>query len=291
MNILKIVRSASSLRAYLANRSELKVGVVPTMGALHKGHRALLDAARQECKFVVATSFVNPLQFDREADLASYPRSRDEDMAIFEQAGTDVVWEPSFADVYPDNFEVRITMGVAGKKLEGASRAAHFDGVATIVCKIFNLIKPQMAYFGQKDWQQTRIVQKLIYDLNFDVKLRVIGTVRDVDGLAVSSRNILLAPDQRGSAINLYKALNVGVQSYHNGQTDCDALRQEMLRVLMLDDHINVEYLSIADAFELVELQNARNPAVFSGAVWIGKVRLIDNVLCGIDIEGSMDAT
>tara|TARA_Y100000590_G_C15661122_1_gene992652 strand:+ start:375 stop:1250 length:876 start_codon:yes stop_codon:yes gene_type:complete len=291
VNILEIVRSVANLKDSLANNSELKMGVVPTMGALHKGHKALLDVARKECKFMVATSFVNPLQFGREADLSSYPRSRDEDMTIFEQAGTDLVWEPSFTDVYPDQFETRVKMGVFAEKLEGIYRPNHFDGVATILCKIFNLIRPHMAYFGQKDWQQTRVVQKLIYDLNFDVELRVIGTVRDTDGLAVSSRNRLLLPEQRSSATKLYKALKVGIHSFQHGELDCDILRKKMLDVLIPDEDVRVEYLSIADAFELVELKKIRGPAVFSGAVWIDKVRLIDNVLCGVDIEGLVDAT
>lgn len=238
-----------------------EVGLVPTMGALHDGHRSLFHAARTENELVVASLFVNPAQFDREADLAVYPRDEARDLAVAEAEGVDVLFAPSVEELYPADFATWVDAGEAGA--EGASRPGHFRGVATVCLKLFNIVQPQRAYFGQKDAQQAAVVGRLVRDLNLRLQLRILPTVRDEDGLALSSRNVLLAPEEREQALALPRALAKGAESYTQGGDPVAATRTAFNGVP-------------PDYVELVELEDA---TVLAAALRVGNVRLIDNVL------------
>jgi pantoate--beta-alanine ligase len=224
------------------------VGLVPTMGALHGGHLALLGAARAECDTVVMSLFVNPAQFGDEADLDAYPRDFERDAAIAEQAGVDVLFAPPAEEMYPPGFQTWVEVEELGSILEGEFRPGHFRGVATICLKLFNVVRPERVYFGQKDAQQVEVVRRLVRDLNLEVRVRVVSTVRDPDGLALSSRNARLSPDERERALALPRAL---------------AARDPRLL-----DGVEVDYFEVAPF----------DPPVLAGAIRIGSVRLIDNV-------------
>ncbi len=229
------------------------VGLVPTMGSFHEGHLSLIHAAREENDVVVVSLFVNPAQFDQSADLSSYPRDEARDLELAEQADVDVLFAPSAAELYPDGFQTWVEVEELGGVLEGQFRPGHFRGVATICLKLFNLVRPKRAYFGQKDAQQTAVVRRFVKDLNVPVEIRVLPTVRDKDGLALSSRNVLLSPAERELAITLPRALATG---------DPHEARE-------LLGGLDIDYLEVAD-FE---------PKVLAAAVRVGGTRLIDNVI------------
>jgi pantoate--beta-alanine ligase len=223
------------------------------MGAFHAGHLALFGAAREECDTVVASLFVNPAQFDSDLDLESYPRDEEGDLRLAEDAGVDIIFAPSVEELYPPGYQTWVDVKELSRTLEGEFRPGHFRGVATICCKLFNLVGPRFAYFGQKDAQQVSVVRRMVRDLNLDVEIRVLATVRDADGLAVSSRNVLLSPAEREAAAALPRAL---------------ATRDPKQARALLNG-LEVDYLEIAD-FE---------PRVLAAAVRVGKTRLIDNVV------------
>jgi pantoate--beta-alanine ligase len=251
---VRTVRTIAEVRAALAPlRAAGRVGLVPTMGALHAGHEALLAAARDECDTVVVSLFVNPAQFGESADLERYPRDEAQDAAIAAEAGADLLFAPSAREIYPDGFQTWIDVTELGSVLEGAFRPGHFRAVATVCCKLFNIVRPDVAYFGQKDAQQVEVVRRLVRDLDLELEIRVVPTVRDEDGLALSSRNALLSPAEREQASLLPRGL---------GTLDPDAAR----RVL---DGLDVDYLEVAPF----------DPPVLAAAVRIGGVRLIDNVV------------
>jgi pantoate--beta-alanine ligase len=247
---VKLVRTVPELRAALEPGT---IGLVPTMGAFHAGHVSLFRAARDECETVVVSLFVNPTQFNSASDLERYPRDEERDVRIAEDAGVDVLFAPSAEELYPPGYQTWIDVEELSRPLEGEFRPGHFRGVATVCCKLFNLVRPLFAYFGQKDAQQVAVVRQMVRDLNLDVEIRVLPTVRDADGLALSSRNVLLSPAEREAAAALPRAL---------------ATRDpERARALL--NGLEVDYLEIAD-FE---------PRVLAGAVRVGKTRLIDNVV------------
>jgi pantoate--beta-alanine ligase len=247
---VRVVRTVAELRDALQPAT---IGLVPTMGAFHAGHLALFRAAREECETAVVSLFVNPAQFDSDADLASYPREEKHDLQLAEEAGVDVLFAPLAEELYPPGYQTWIDVEELSRPLEGRFRAGHFRGVATICCKLFNLVQPRFAYFGQKDAQQVAVVRRMVRDLNLDVEIRVVPTVRDEDGLAVSSRNVLLSPAEREAASALPRAL---------------ATRDpERARALL--NGLEVDYVEIAD-FE---------PRVLAAAVRVGRTRLIDNVV------------
>ena len=229
------------------------VGLVPTMGALHAGHEALIAAARDECDTVVVSVFVNPAQFDDAGDLAAYPRDEARDLAVAEAAGADVVFAPAAAELYPDGFQTWVDVTEVSRGLEGAHRPGHFRGVATVCLKLFNIVRPRYAYFGQKDAQQLAVIRRLVHDLNIDVTVRAVPTVRDADGLALSSRNARLAPEERERALALPRALST---------RDPRAAREALAG-------LDVDYVEVADF----------DPPVLAAAVRVGSVRLIDNVV------------
>jgi pantoate--beta-alanine ligase len=251
---MRIARTTAEVRAALADLTGAEVGLVPTMGALHRGHRALLDAAREECDVVVASLFVNPAQFDDPADLERYPRDEQADLRAAEAAGVDLVFAPAPEELYPPGFQTWVEVEELSRPLEGAFRPSHFRGVATVCLKLFNIVRPRRAYFGQKDAQQAAVVKRMVRDLDLDheLEVRVLPIVRDADGLALSSRNALLSTDERERALALPRAL---------ATKDPDRARE-------LLSGLDVDYVEVAD-FE---------PRVLAAAVRVGGVRLIDNV-------------
>ena len=254
------------------------LGLVPTMGALHAGHVSLIRQARAESRSVAVTIFVNPTQFNRRDDLKRYPQSPDRDLEILKDEKVDVVFVPSAEEVYPRGFDTWVEVGELSRRLEGAARPGHFKGVATIVAKLFYIVRPDRAYFGQKDFQQTLVVKRLSIDLDLEIEIVVAPTVRESDGLACSSRNVHLNPEERRAASVLHQALEGAQELFAQGCRDADALRKATADALAQEPLARIEYLSVADAEKLQELDVVDRPALLSMAVYIGKMRLIDNV-------------
>lgn len=267
---MKLVRTRAEFAA-VREGLDGPVGLVPTMGALHGGHAALLAAAREASVSVIATIFVNPLQFGPGEDLAVYPRTLDEDLALCEQAGVDVVWAPSVADVYPGGpANVQVHPGPLGAQLEGAARPGHFAGVLTVVAKFFNLVRPAFAFFGEKDYQQLVLIRRMVRDLDLGVGVGGVPTVREPDGLALSSRNVYLGPDERRRALALSRALFAGRDAGRRGAAAVLAAAREQLHELALD------YLVLRDPD--LDPPPAHGPARLLVAARVGRTRLIDNV-------------
>jgi pantoate--beta-alanine ligase len=250
-----IERTVAGARHLLADRNMSSVGLVPTMGALHQGHLALLQAAREECETVVMSLFVNPAQFAQSGDLARYPRDEVRDLELAREAGVDLVFAPSADEMYPPGFQTWVDVTELGSILEGRFRPGHFRGVATIVLKLFTIVRPTRAYFGQKDAQQVEVIRQMIRDLALEVELRVVPTARDTDGLALSSRNALLSPGEREAALALPHAL-------------ATRDRETALALLQASNGLEIDYVEVADF----------DPAVLAGAIRVGSTRLIDNV-------------
>jgi pantoate--beta-alanine ligase len=254
------------------------LGLVPTMGALHAGHLALVTRARQECNEVWVSIFVNPLQFGDARDLAVYPRDLDRDLGLLRAAGVDLIFAPDEAEIYPPGFSTRVQVGGVSEGLEGAHRPGHFIGVATVVAKLFAIVRPDRAYFGEKDAQQIRVIRRMTADLGFDLSIVPVATVREPDGLALSSRNVHLTGERRPAATVLARALAAARAAYLAGERDAGVLRAVMQTVLAAEPLARVDYVSVADDVTLRELDHLDGPAVASLAVAIGPTRLIDNV-------------
>ncbi len=280
-----MARTRSALRE-ARHALEGTVGLVPTLGALHGGHAALLDAARARCDAVVATLFVNPRQFESAASVAGYPHNEATDLEIFEAAGVDVAYLPTADEMYPNGFAASVQVGPLGEVLEGADRPGHFDGVATVVTKLFHSTQPHRAYFGQKDWQQTRVIQRLVDDLNFEIALTIVPTVRDADGLALSSRNGQLGPEDRAAATALWHGLQAAASAWEQGERAPACLEQLLLAPIESDGRIRPGYGAVRDALTLEPVSEARPPVIFLVAAQVGGVRLIDNVVIG---DGMLD--
>lgn len=275
---MKIVHTVSEMHAC---RQELPVpvGLVPTMGYLHQGHLSLVQRAKRECASVVVSVFVNPTQFGPQEDLNSYPRDLPRDLSLLEAEGVDVVWAPTSEQMYPPGYQTWVTVEEVTKPLEGAMRPGHFRGVATIVAKLFNAVQPQKAYFGQKDAQQAVVIQRMAVDLDYPIEIVVCPTVREEDGLAMSSRNTYLNPDERSAAPVLYRALLAAQNAFLQGERNAQKLRDLMLAILHGEPLARVQYVSCADPTTLQELDRVEHQALLSMAVYIGKTRLIDNLL------------
>jgi pantoate--beta-alanine ligase len=273
-----------TIAAFRAARGRFgRLGFVPTMGYLHEGHLSLVRLARAECDAVAVSIFVNPAQFGPNEDLARYPRDRERDLTLLQQEAVDLVFAPSAAEIYPAGYSTYVEVAGVTEMLEGQSRAGHFRGVATVVCKLFNIVQPQLAYFGQKDAQQTIVVRKMAQELDMPVAIRVGPTVREPDGLAMSSRNSYLSPEQRQAARVLYRALTAAQQRYSAGERSAEALRHTVRQVLAAEPLAQAEYISIADLRTLREIDVVgAQGALLSLAVRIGAVRLIDNLLLGV---------
>lgn len=267
-------------RAVAAARSAGKqVGLVPTMGALHAGHASLIAASAAECGFTVVTIFVNPTQFSPTEDFKKYPRPLDSDLAISAAHGADLVFVPSQAEVYPPGFATYVEMHGVTETLEGQFRPTHFRGVATVVLKLLLMAGPDVAFLGQKDYQQTLVVRKLVEDFDVPVEIRVCPTLREPDGLAMSSRNIYLSPTERKQALALSRALVKAREAVEAGERDMWLVRDALQSVLAAEKGIRVQYAVVADARTLVEPARIDRPCVALVAAFVGTTRLIDNIL------------
>jgi pantoate--beta-alanine ligase len=273
-----VVEALADLRAARARLAE-PLGLVPTMGFLHEGHLSLVRRAKAECRSVGVSIFVNPSQFGPQEDLAAYPRDLPRDLALLESEGVDLVWTPEVGTVYPPGFQTWVTVDEVSRPLEGERRPGHLRGVATVVAKLFNAFQPQRAYFGQKDAQQFVVVRRMATDLDFPVEIVACPTVREADGLAMSSRNAYLNPEERRVAPVLFRALRAAESAFQQGERDAERLRQMMSATLSMEPLAQAQYVSAADPESLEELDGAASRALLSMAVFIGKTRLIDNVV------------
>ncbi len=253
------------------------VGLVPTMGYLHEGHLSLIRAAKAKCKSVVVSIFVNPTQFGPNEDLAKYPRDLQHDLKLIEPLGVDLVWTPTVDVMYPNGFQTWVEVDTLTKRLEGEMRPGHFKGVTTVVAKLFNAVQPQKAYFGQKDAQQAAVIRRMTQDLNFPIEIVVCPTVREKDGLAMSSRNRYLEGEDRKAALVLFRALSAAKEVYEAGERNAEELRRKMKEVISAEPRAQMQYISCADYDTLEELETVKGKTLLSMAVLIGKTRLIDN--------------
>jgi pantoate--beta-alanine ligase len=276
---VQVVRSREELRSAL-DALPRPLGLVPTMGWLHAGHTSLIERARDECRAVAVSIFVNPRQFDDPADLERYPRGEARDLALCAEAGADVVWVPGVDDVYPPGFDTSVTVERLALPLEGAARPGHFAGVTTVVAILFGIVRPDRAYFGEKDGQQLRVIDRMARDLHLTEVVRC-PTVREPDGLALSSRNVHLAVEDRAAAPVLRRALLAGRAAWADGERDAAIVRGLVSAALATEPRAAVEYVSCADDATLAELARIDGPALLSLAVRFGTTRLIDNVLLG----------
>lgn len=276
MNVLETGRDM----ARACREAERPLGLVPTMGALHQGHLALVRRAREENETLAVSIFVNPTQFGEGEDLAQYPRDLDRDLALLRHEGADLVFVPPVQEVYPPGFDTWVSVEGLSGKLEGAQRPGHFRGVATVVAKLLNVTRPDRAYLGQKDGQQTAVIRQLLRDLDMGVELVVVPTVREDDGLACSSRNAYLDPQQRQAAPVVFRALTCADTLWRCGETGGDRLRSKVRQELEREPLVTgIDYVSIADPDSLEELGTVTGRAMVSTAVRMGKVRLIDNII------------
>ena len=277
---VRVVETVAAMRAARAALSG-SVGLVPTMGYLHEGHLSLVRAARRENDAVVVSIFVNPTQFGPREDLSTYPRDLRRDLALLERESVDLVFAPDAAEVYPPGYGTYVEVGGVTERLEGAARPGHFRGVATVVAKLFNVVQPTRGYFGQKDAQQCAVVRKMVADLSFGLEVRVLPTVREPDGLALSSRNVYLGPEERIAARVLSAGLFAARKRWEEGERDAEALRRLVRETVAAEPRARLEYVSVADATSLEELGAVDRPAVMSLAARVGRTRLIDNVTLG----------
>ena len=277
MQVVKTIAEIRALRQQLSGT----VGFVPTMGYLHEGHLALVKQAKQQNSAAIVSIYVNPAQFGPREDFGAYPRDLDRDLDLLQKEGVDIVFVPSDDEMYPAGFSSWVDVEKVTERLEGESRPGHFRGVATVVAKLFNIVQPTRAYFGQKDAQQVVVIKRIAADLNMNLEVVVVPTVRESDGLAMSSRNIYLSPEERQAATILFKALTLAQQLRRGGEGDAGKIRRQMTEVIQKEALAKLDYASIADAETLQELNLLDRPAVASLAVRIGKTRLIDNIPLG----------
>jgi pantoate--beta-alanine ligase len=274
---MKLLYEIAEMRKWRRKASG-SVGFVPTMGYLHEGHIELARRARAENKNVVVSIFVNPTQFGPQEDFAAYPRDPERDLAWLKEEKVDVVFLPDAAEIYPPRCSTWVNVENVTDRLEGAIRPGHFHGVATVVAKLFNIVEPTRAYFGQKDAQQLVVIRKMVSDLNMNIEVVAVPTVRELDGLAMSSRNVHLDPEERESAVVLYKALITALKLWEKGERSAETIRRELTSLIQSEPKASIDYVSVADAETLEELEELDRPALVSLAVRIGKARLIDNI-------------
>jgi pantoate--beta-alanine ligase len=274
-----VTDSIDEIRKIRKQHNDLTWGFVPTMGFLHAGHLSLARRARSENNRVAASIYVNPTQFAPGEDLESYPRALERDLELLETEGVDLVFTPTDSVMYPPGFQTYVTVTDITRLLEGTSRPTHFQGVTTIVAKLFHIIQPTRAYFGQKDAQQTVVLERMVRDLNFDIELVICPIVREADGLAQSSRNQYLNDEQRAGANVLFRALLAAQAAYQSGERNGEKLKQVMRDTIGQEPLARIDYVSVADPTTLVELKEVGDMALLSMAVFFGSTRLIDNLL------------
>jgi pantoate--beta-alanine ligase len=275
----EVCSEIAALRQRLAGRSS--IGLVPTMGALHRGHARLLETARRENDCVVASIFVNPTQFDRSEDLENYPRTMEEDLRVCDRCGVDLVFAPSAAEMYPEYPDAPLTfvdLPVLTAHLCGAHRPGHFRGVATVVLKLLNIVQPDRAYFGEKDAQQLAVIRRMVADLNVPVDIIPVATVREEDGLALSSRNKHLTPEQRAIAPVLARALRAATELIDSGERSALAVREQALAIIAQYPEARAEYFDITDPDTMTPVKNIEGAVLLAAAMWLGATRLIDNM-------------
>jgi pantoate--beta-alanine ligase len=277
MQISTLIQETKSIRLSFKGT----VGLVPTMGYLHEGHLSLVQKAKQECDQVVVTIFVNPTQFGANEDLSKYPRDFDRDKSLLESLGVDLLWSPTADIMYPPGYQTWVEVEALTKGLEGAMRPGHFRGVATVVAKLFNVIQPDKAYFGQKDAQQATVIRRMAADLNFPLEVVICPTHREADGLAMSSRNVYLSAEERKAATVLFRSLSAAKDLYEAGERDAEKLRGKMKDVLASEPLAQMQYVSCAEYDSLEELDVVTGKTLLSMAVFFGKTRLIDNFVLG----------
>ncbi len=275
---MRIVESIQELRTARAGLAA-PLGFVPTMGFLHEGHLSLVRRARDDCESVAVSIFVNPTQFGPQEDLGAYPRDLERDLGLLKAEGVDLVWTPTSATMYPEDFQTWVSVDELTQHLEGLQRPGHFRGVTTVVAKLFNAVGPDRAYFGQKDAQQAAVIRRMTADLDFPIEVVVCPTVREADGLAKSSRNTHLNEAQRKAATVLFRSLTAAVETFEAGGRDTETLREKMMAVLRGEPLAKVQYVSVSDPDSLDELSGEITQALLSMAVTIGETRLIDNML------------
>ncbi len=278
---VEIVHSIAAVRAAVARfrRAENTIGLVPTMGALHGGHGRLIETAHAECGAVVVSVFVNPIQFDRQDDYERYPRTLASDASFAEARGADLVFAPEIAEMYPRRERAFVEIEVLTDTLCGKFRPGHFRGVATVVAKLLNIVQPDRAYFGEKDAQQLAVIRRMVADLNLPIAIVGVATVREADGLALSSRNQHLSAEERAVAPMLYQALRAAETAIADGERDPEKAKQAGLEVLARESRIRVEYFEIVDPEELQPVAEIAGPVLVAAAVWLGGTRLIDNLV------------
>ncbi len=281
LQVIRTIRHMAGVSQAIRRRGET-IGFVPTMGALHEGHASLIRAARRECDQVVVSIFVNPLQFGPREDYARYPRTFKEDLKLAEGAGASLVFAPQAAEMYPTGFRTHVAVEGLSEVFEGKIRPGHFRGVTTVVLKLFSIIQPTVAWFGQKDYQQAVLIQRMVDDLGLPVTVRVLPTVREPDGLARSSRNRYLTPPQRRQAPALYQALQEARTLIQQGERRAARLTAAMKRVIAKQPSLRVEYLAVVDAATLEPLATLRGSVALLVAARLGTTRLIDNLLVDV---------
>lgn len=279
---IQVVRTIADVRAHTADarRHGRRIGFVPTMGALHDGHARLIDEARRDCDTVVVSIFVNPLQFDRREDLDKYPRLLQADTERCRALGVDVVFAPDVDEMYPQPPACTVEVGSLAAHLCGQFRPGHFAGVATVVLKLFEIVRPDRAYFGEKDAQQLVVVRRLVTDLNVPVDVIGVPTVREHDGLALSSRNLRLDAEERRIAVSLIAALKTAQDLIATGRRDVSGIRHLATAMIPSDERLRLEYLEIVDPDSMEPVETVTSPVLAAGALWVGSTRLIDNLLC-----------
>ena len=275
---MKVIETVNEFRQAHA-LAKKPMGLVPTMGFLHEGHMSLVKRAREDNATVAVSIFVNPSQFGPNEDYGAYPRDMDSDFSKLEGAGVELVFAPDAGEMYPDGFDTYVDVGSIAEGLEGGHRPGHFRGVATVVCKLLTIVRPDRVYFGQKDAQQCLVIKRLSRDLNLGAEVIVCPTVREADGLAMSSRNVNLNAEEREAARVLFKSLELAEHLFRTGIRDADVLRQHMRDTIEAEPLAKIDYVSVADGDTLRELDMAVSPALVSVAVNIGKTRLIDNLV------------
>lgn len=278
---MDVITTPAQMREWSRTRRAAgeRIGTVPTMGALHRGHAALIEATRERVDRIVLTIFVNPLQFNQSTDFDRYPRPIDADLETCRRSGVDAVYAPTAADMYPPGFQTHVQPGDLAARLEGPMRPGHFRGVTTVVTKLLNATLPDVAAFGQKDYQQLAVVRRMVRDLDLAVEVLGVPIVRETDGLALSSRNVRLTPDDRVAAPIISRSLRAATEAYDNGERDPAALRSVALDGITSEPRAELEYLEVVDAINLEPVERAEPPTCILTAAWFGDVRLIDNVL------------